>query len=266
MATHNYISAIERTMRVVEAFRGEQQVGLGELASRTGLVKSSAFRILFTLQRLGYVEKAPRGRYSLTSRLGLVVGDHRPSFDLGQLAAPFMASLLRLFQETVNLGVLNDAEVLYIRVLESPHAFRLAAHAGMRSPVHSTALGKCLLTALTRKQVEPILKKRPLEGLTPRTIRNRASFYRELGRVRARGYAVDNEEDSRGARCLGAPILDPAGGVVAALSISGPASRVHPGRDREIAEALMDACGQISKLLGYGAGRSSAPISQTLRP
>jgi len=251
MPAHNYIAVLEKAARVMEAFQGRREVPLGELASRTRLVKSNVFRILFTLERLGYVEKGPGGRYSISGRLGRLAGDQRPSPELGTLAAPFMAQLLRQFQETVNLGVVDGGEVLYIRVLESPHVFRLAAHAGMRGYLHSTALGKCLLCRLPRAEIEAILNRHPLQPMTPRTIRDHATFYRELERVRRRGYAIDNEEDSRGARCVGAPIVDPAGHVRAAMSISGPATRVTPGRDAEKAKAVMEACGRISTLLGY---------------
>jgi IclR family transcriptional regulator, KDG regulon repressor len=258
MATNNYISVLEKAMRVLEALRGKGEVPLGEIASAAGLIKSSAFRILFTLESLGYVEKSSGGRYSLTSRLARLTSDGRPSPDLGKLAEPFMAELLRRFSETVNLGVLDNGAVLYLRVLESSHAFRLAAHAGMRSPVHSTAMGKCLLCCLPREEVEGVLTKHPLRRMTARTITGRAAFYRELERVRSRGYAIDNQEDSSGARCLAAPILTAAGDVRAAISISGPAVRVIPARDREIAHALIDTCGKLAKVLGYTARRSEA--------
>ncbi|MDE3181181.1 MAG: IclR family transcriptional regulator [Acidobacteriota bacterium] len=254
MPANNYISVVEKTMLVLEAFRGEHNVRLSDLASRTRLVKSSVFRILFTLEHLGYIEKGPQGTYSLTGRLGGLSGDFHPQSDLAAQAGPFMASLLHRFQETTNLGVLDNGEVLYIRVMESPQVFRLAAHAGMRSPVHSTALGKCLLSRLPRSEVEAILKQRPLRALTPRTPRDRASFYRELARTREQGYGVDNEEDSRGIRCLAAPILDTGGSVLAGLSISAPAVRLQPDRDSEIAGALKEACAQISKLRGYTVG------------
>ncbi len=254
MPTNNYIAVLEKAVRVLEAFHGEREVALGELAARTRQVKSSVFRILFTLERLGYVEKLNGGRYSVTSRLGHLAGELRPAFDLSSLAAPFMAELVQRFQETVNLGILDGGEVLYIHVIECSHAFRLAAHAGMRGPVHSAALGKCLLCRLPRPEVEAILKTHPLEALTPRTIREPAAFHHELEKVRARGYAIDNEEDSRGARCIGAPILDPEGSVRAAISLSGPAARVKPARDAEIAKAVMETCKRISTLLGYTAG------------
>ncbi len=254
MPANNYISAIERAMLVLESFRGEKNVRLAELAARTKMVKSSVFRILFTLERLGYVEKSPGGLYSLTRQLSVLGGGARPEPDLSVQAAPFMATLLHRFQETVNLGVLEGSEVLYIRVMESPQVFRLAAHAGMRSPVHSTALGKCLLSGLSPAEADEILKRRPMRAFTPKTLRNGKSFHQELSRVRQQGYAVDDEEDSAGIRCLAARILDPAGNVVAAMSISAPAVRMRPERDREVAEALKDACGRISTLQGYTRG------------
>jgi len=250
MPTNNYISVVGKAMRVLEAIRGRSEVPLGEISSSAGLIKSSTFRILFTLEHLGYVEKSVGGRYTLTARLARLTRNDRPAPDLGNVAEPFMAELLRRFRETVNLGVLDNGEVLYIRVRETSHALRLTAHAGMRSPVHSTALGKCLLCCLPREEIEAILKKHPLRPVTPRTIRDRPTFYRELERVRSRGLAIDNQEDSSGARCLAAPILTSTGDVRAALSISGPAARMMPRRDREIAEALHEACGEIARLLG----------------
>ena len=261
MAANNYISVIEKTLRLVEAFRGEREVSLAELSQRTGLVKSSAFRILYTLGLLGYVEKGPGGRYSILPRFARMAGDPAPSFDLGALAAPFMNELLRQFQETINLGVRDESEVLYIRVLESSHAFRLAAHAGIRSPFHSTALGKCLLCRMSREEVDTILKKNPMRRMTSRTICSRSLFHRELERVRLRGYALDNEEDARGARCVAAPILDAAGQVYAAMSISGPATRVTRANEREIAEALKEACRQISKLFSYTTGAMKGAVA-----
>jgi len=253
MKDRNYIQAVDRTLRVLEGFNQQPDASLTELARRTGLVKSAVFRILHTLSELKYVEKQADGRYRITGRLRQLAVEERPGRDLSRLAAPLMAPLLARFQETVNLGVLDEGEVLYVHVLESPHAFRLAAHAGMRSPVHSTALGKCLLSGLSPEELDDVLRAHPLQPLTARTVRDRAALERELKRVRDRGYAIDNGEDSDGARCIAAPIFQGAGQVVAAISISGPASRVHPGKDREMAKALMDVARRISSMLRYTA-------------
>lgn len=261
MPANNYIAAVERAMRLLESFRGQREASLRDLAQRSGLVKSSAFRILFTLERLGYVERSAGG-YAITAKLPRLAGDgNRPLRDLGDLALPFMREILRRFQETVNLGVLEEGEVVYIRVLESPHPFRLAAHAGMRSPVYSSALGKSLLAHCTRAEIEEVLRTKPPRPITPRTVRNKFDFLRELDKVRVRGYAVDNEEDSRGARCVGVPVLGVNAKVVAALSISGPASRVAASRDREFSDALKQAARQISTLLGYTSAPAAGPIA-----
>lgn len=258
MAARNYISAIERTFKVVEAFSGQREVSLGELAERTQMIKSSVFRILYTLGQLGYAEKDSQGRYSLTSRWEKLCLGAQPMRELIRLAAPLMTVLLNRFRETVNLGVIDGGDVLYVHVLESPHAFRLAAHAGMRSPLYSTALGKCLLSRLSSEEVDAALKKSPITALTPHTIRNGAAFKRELVRVQKQGYAVDNGEDSTGARCVAAPIFNAAGEVVAAISISGPAGRISPPKDRELARSLMDTCRRISTTLSYGALRAGS--------
>lgn len=251
MAARNYIAAIERTLKVVESFRGQREVSLGVLASRTRMIKSSVFRILYTLCQLGYAEKDTQGRYSLTSRWENLCLGAQPTRELIRLSSPLMTVLLNRFNETVNLGVIDGGDVLYIHVLESPHAFRLAAHAGMRSPLYSTALGKCLLSHMSEEQVDAILKKHPIHHLTDHTVRDGSAFKRELGRVREQGYAVDNGEDSSGARCIAAPIFSPAEEVVAAISISGPAGRVTRKCDREMSKSLMDTCRKISTTLKY---------------
>jgi IclR family transcriptional regulator, KDG regulon repressor len=255
--TNNNIAVIERMMRVLENFQGERQLTLATLAARSKMVKSSVYRILFTLEKLGYIDKNGDGNYSITSRFARLAGQVRSPSDLPTLAQPFMLDLVRKFQETINLGVLDGDEVLYIRVLESPHTFRLAAHAGIRSPLHSTALGKALIASLPDCELQKLVKRCDFRRFTRNTICEISPFMRELVRVRRRGYAIDNMEDSDGARCLAAPIFDGDGRGVAALSISGPASRVHRARDPEVTGALIAVCTQISKLLGYSTEHAS---------
>ena len=261
MPTNNHIEVIARTLSVLEAFQGKPGVSLNDLAGRVPIVKSSIYRILFTLEQLGYVSKSENGKYSITPRFGRLAGAPQSSFhsELPSIALPFMAALLRRYQETVNLGVLNGDEVLYIRVLESPHAFRLAAHAGIRSSLHSTALGKALLCYMAPADIERLLKGKTLRRLTTRTICDRATFMKELAKGHKRGYSIDNGEDSDGARCFGAAILNLEGKAVAAMSISGPALRMDRISERELGGHLMDACRNISTVLSYTS--SAVPIT-----
>lgn len=261
MPTNNHIEAIARMLRVLEAFDGKNQMSLSELGARVPIVKSSIFRILFTLEQQGYVAKGENGKYSITPRFARLSGGSSPAAisELPAIALPFMSALLRRYQETVNLAVLDGDEALYIRVLESPHAFRLAAHAGIRSQLHSTALGKSLLCRMPPAEVERLLKGKTLRRQTSRTICDRAAFMRELGRVFKRGYAIDNGEDSDGAKCFGCAILNSEGQAVAALSISGPAKRMERIPEDSIGGSLMKACREISTLLGYTVFKNPNP-------
>ncbi len=253
MPANNHIEAIARMLCVLEAFEGRSDVSLNDLTGRVPIVKSSIYRILFTLEQSGYISKSENGKYSITPRFGRLAGETQssPGSELPAIALPFMAALLRRFQETVNLGVLNGDEVLYIRVLESPHAFRLAAHAGMRSPLHSTAMGKTLLCHMSPVEINRILKGKTLRRLTTRTICDRPTFVQELAKVRKRGYSIDNGEDSDGAKCYGAAIVNAEGKALAAMSISGPALRMERIPERSVGSSLIGACRDISTLLGY---------------
>ncbi len=251
MAARNYIEVVEKAARVLDCLENHgSAVLLGPIARQSGLVKSSAFRLLYTLEKLGYVQRVQPGpRYRLGPRLLRLAATALQERDLNRTALPFMEALLARFRETVNLGVLDQGQVLYLQVLESPQAFRLAARAGLRSPLHSTAMGKSLLAYLPERDVAALVGAR-LQRFTPRTI-TRLEPRKELARVRERGYAVDNQEDSHGARCVGAPIFDGSNAVVGAMSVSAPATRMGSARAREIAREIRAACRRISGELGW---------------
>jgi IclR family acetate operon transcriptional repressor len=248
------VHVVDRALDVLEAVRDAgRPLRLEEVSRRLGVAKSSAFRLLCTLERRGYVERHDEGgRY----RLGLrwlsyrdVGARHAP---LTEAAIPHMRRLLDTFKETVNLGVLNDGEVLYLEMLESSHSFRMAAAVGTRSPVHSTALGKAIAAHLPAADIDRLIRTRGLRALTPHTTTSPAAWKRELARTRARGFSEDNGETEAGATCLGATILGPDGDVVGAVSISGPTSRVRPIK-RAAARALVNACASISRALGHSS-------------
>src|SRR2546422_9166824 len=143
-------------------------------------------------------------------------------------ALPHMERLLEKFEETVNLGVWRDGEVLYLVMLESPHAFRMTARVGARSPVHSTALGKAIAAYLPEDEVGTVLRARRFPALTSRTITSPAAWRRELTRIRVRGMAEDNGETEPEASCIAAPIFDAGGGARGGVHHS-PAPRPPPG-------------------------------------
>jgi DNA-binding IclR family transcriptional regulator len=162
-----------------------------------------------------------------------------------------MRELLDRFQETVNLGVLEENAVVYVEILESLKAFRTAARVGGRDLPHATAIGKAMLAFLPEKDVERMAADTGLPKRTENTISALPRLKEELAGVRQRGYAVDFEETEVGACCVGAPIFDHRGEVVAAISISGPAFRFSGGNCEETAAVLVEVTSQISQKLGY---------------
>ena len=248
MPTNNYINAIERMIQVLAAFGCRSDVSLKDLTQRSGIVKSSVFRILFTLEKLGYVSKSKDGLYSIDPRFAALISPAPAASVLVQAALPYMQGLVERFKETVNLGILEGNEVLYIHVIESPHLLRQVAYAGIRSSLHTSAMGKCLTAYMQPEEIDRLLKL-SFKRMTPRTITTKERFFAELEEMRQRGYAIDNAEESVGTRCVGVPIFDQFGRPAAALSLSGPESRLQEQSFRTIAEALQAASAGISKTL-----------------
>jgi IclR family transcriptional regulator, KDG regulon repressor len=248
MPTNHYINVIERMMCVLEAFGPNAEISLRDLTLRTGMVKSSIFRILYTLQKLGYISKSKDGLYSIHPKFSALISPGYQTSDLIEAAHPFMQRIVDQFKETVNLGVLDGNEVLYIHVIESPLMLRLTAHAGIRSALHASALGKCLSAYLRPEETERLLRV-SFKRMTARTIATKEKFFAELGLVRTRGFATDNSEETDGIRCVGTPIFDAPGKVAAALSISGPESRMDVTRYSQVVDVLRAASRGISRSL-----------------
>jgi IclR family acetate operon transcriptional repressor len=159
--------------------------------------------------------------------------------------------LWKATQETVNLAVLDQGTVLYVDVIESPHEFRLSSRVGTRRSLHVTALGKALAAFLRAEPRENILSTMTFQPATPKTIMNLLQFRQELDKISRQGYAVDDEEAVQGARCVSAPILNSEGEPVAAVSVSGPVTRVSPSQVVGLAAAVRSAARAISAAMGF---------------
>jgi IclR family acetate operon transcriptional repressor len=162
-----------------------------------------------------------------------------------------MHHLLDMFRETVNLAILEDGKVVYLEILEGTQSIRMAARPGQRDYAHSTAIGKAMLAHAPAAELEGIVGRYGLPSLTPSTITSLEQLQVELARVRKRGYSVDNIENERGVRCVGAPIFNHQGNGVAAISISGPADRISGSKIEMIGKELVNATRTISEQLGY---------------
>jgi DNA-binding IclR family transcriptional regulator len=252
-------TAVDRALNIFEAI-AERREGLtnSELSCRLDIPKSSASYILRTLEKRGYLRRdAGTGRYRLGLKLLSLGRDAQANLDIAELAQPFMRALVERVHLTCHLAVLDHGEAVYIEKVDAPGFFKVNTWVGRRMFVHSTSVGKSLLAWMPRADAEAILRERGLKKRTPKTIATLSRFLTELEAVRMQGYAVDDEENSLGARCLAAPIFDALGGVPAALGVSGTLTQVGEAEMPRIAEALKETTRRISRQL-LRAGNAGA--------
>jgi IclR family acetate operon transcriptional repressor len=240
--------ALQTLMVLGEANR---DLSLAELCHRVGIPKTTVFRYLQTLVAHGFVRHDPQtDRYGLGLRLwdlGQLVG---ANMRLREVALPPMEMLRDRFDETVNLGVLDGKDIVYMEMAESRKSLRMQARLGGRDPVYTTSLGRAMLAFLPDERWSDHLPAR-LAARTSRTISSLPALRSELMATRARGYAIDNGENEADARCIGAPIWDRHAEVIGAVSLSAPASRFDQKSEDEVAAAVIGTARQISRRLGF---------------
>jgi DNA-binding IclR family transcriptional regulator len=247
------VQSVERAFRLLEILgQADNFITISELAEKSGLSLGTTHRLLETLISLNYVERDPTSRrYTLGLQVlhlrGAVIGH----MNLSMQAMPVMKALMHRVNETVHLALLNDGEIVYIDRIEGLHTQGMYTRIGKRAPAHCTALGKIMMAHLPDAEWRQIVKERGLPRFTVNTFTTVDALSAELKKSRERGYALDNEEVEIGVRCIAAPLWDYTGQVVAALSISGPISRMRPSRDSELSQAACWASRLISAKLGH---------------
>lgn len=231
--------------------RSPEGLQLRSIAEQTRLNKSTAYRFLSHLERAGYLVRESSGAYLLGPRLVQLGSGSTYQSTIRRVSRPALEALWSQSGETVNLGVLAGRDVLYLDVLESPHAFRLVSKVGMRRPLHCTGLGKVILAWQPNGFLRELLEGPRLEKLTAHSLTRADELNKEMKRIQRLGYAVDNEEAELGARCIAAPVFDLSGHVVAGVSISGPVTRMPRTHTATMAKVLKQAALGISRQLGY---------------
>jgi DNA-binding IclR family transcriptional regulator len=246
------VGVISKVLRILEALQGSSAgLGLKAICDLTGIHKSTAHRFLKHLEREGYLVRTEAGSYLIGPRLSQMSTRGSQGATLQAVARPILWELWKSTQETVNLAVLDQGTVLYVDVIESPHEFRLSSRVGTRRSLHVTALGKALAAFLPAELRASILSTIKFQPATPKTIMNLVHFRQELEKIRRQGYAVDDEEAVQGARCVSAPILNSDREPIAAVSVSGPVTRVSPNQVAALAEAVSSAARAISVAMGF---------------
>lgn len=247
------VQSVERAFRLLELLaESDRGVGISELAERSQLPVGTVHRLLNTLLSLSYADQdAETRKYTLGLRFMHLRGLAIQRLNLAQQAMPLMKALMHRINETVHLAVLDEGEVIYIDRVEGLNTLGMYTQIGKRSFAHCTALGKVMLAHMPGSVWQQTVEKHGMDRRTPQTITTPEALVEELERVRQRGYAIDDYESEQGIRCVAAPIRDYTGQVVAAVSISGPHTRIRPERDRELGEMVCQTARQISASLGY---------------
>ncbi len=263
-ARRDSVQSVERALDLLEVLSSGEALGVSELASRTGLVPSTAHRLLSTLSRRGYVtQRADSNRYAIGLRvLELASGLEDELAHLRRVARPQLEGVQRATGETANLVVLDGERAVYVDQVQGSRSVRMFTTVGATVLAHTTAAGKAILAFAPPEHIEHLYGKRDdLEQLTPRTLTTVDAFLEDLERTKRRGYAIDNEEHEEGVSCIAAPVLGPGGISQAAISISAPTPRIINAETDELGRLLREhADGASAALTGQsqdGAGLAS---------
>jgi DNA-binding IclR family transcriptional regulator len=244
------VQSVDRALTVLSILARIGEAGVTEIAGELGVHKSTAFRLVTTLEAHDLVEQTEdRGKYRLGMGLVRLAGASTARLDMVQEARPACRRLAAECGETVNIAVLADHAALYVDQVSGGTGLRSHNWVGQHIPLHATSNGKVLLSDLPREDVDRLVETLP--SYTERTITSRAALHRELATVREEGYAVATDELELGLTAIAAPLRGAHGDVVASISISGPTLRLPEGRVDELLPVLVSAAVEVSERLGW---------------
>jgi IclR family KDG regulon transcriptional repressor len=247
------IASVQHALDVLNLYNGSRaELGNNEIAKMLDMDPGTAAGLVYTLKLNNYLDQNPDNR---KYRLGLKLAERAAvlldQINLRKIATPFLEELRQWSGESINLAIRDHNEVVYIERLFGHHSLGIRSELGKRARLHSTALGKAILANMNLEETQDILTGYEFIPITPKTITNLTDFLEELERVRKNGYAIDEEENELGGRCLAAPIFNNDGIPVAAVSISVPVQRLPREKIIEYGTRIKEAALDISRNLGY---------------
>ena len=256
-STVHTVQSVERTFDVLEALaRAGRPIALSELSTTVNLHISTVHRLLVTLIERGYARQdSATGRYSTGPHLFELTVGSNAQIDVRSEAHPKLEELAAQVGETANLSVRGGDRLIYIDQVQSDRLVRMFTQIGSSAPLYCTGSGKIFLAFAELHNFEHefnrYLLENRLEPHTTHTIVKPNILREELVKIRERGYSFDNEEMEEGVVCIAAPIFDRAGKLMAAMSISGPSSRLKDGHISTAVAPLVAASSQVSVRLGF---------------
>lgn len=250
LAKGERVRSVERALDVLESVGAAGEQGVSEVAVRTGLVPSTAHRIMSTLTQRGYLSQdVVSGRYRLgASVLGLARTLDLRTSDLRAAARSHLRQIREATGESANLVVLDGRQVVYVDQVEGSHSVRMFTEIGSTALAHTTGSGKAILAEMSVDELARLYGpgQEPFEQPTARTLSTAAALEADLERIRRRGYALDSEEHEVGVSCVAAAVLGLSGTPVGAISVSGPTSRIARYEVRQLGALLHRHAAEIS--------------------
>jgi IclR family acetate operon transcriptional repressor len=245
--------SLDRGLRIIEVIASTGSLtSLAEIARRTGLHRSTTYHLLQTLVDLGYLRQDLHSRgYEIAAKLFSLTERMWTPEQIGAAADPLIAEFTRRTGEGSSVAVYRDGKIRVVAKRDADGPVRVVQNIGAERPIHATAVGKAIIAFLPPSEVNGVLGRLRFERFTPRTIVARAAFEAELRRIRAAGYATDDEEHMEGIRCVSAPVFAYNGQVVASLCSVGPKSRMTRQKLRDLRQPLIDAAHALSERLGW---------------
>ena len=249
------VPALDRALSALEMLASSKHgLTLPEISAALKVPKSSAHSLLLTLERRGYLHRNVKtNRYLFGLQLFSLANMALAGIELREKAAPFLRALMGRSRLTAHLAVLDHNEAVLVDKAEPPGIFKLATWLGKRMELHCTGLGKAMLAHFAESELEQVIRQRGLPRHNDNTIASAKRLKDELAKVRRNGYAIDDEEDEIGYRCIGAAIFDAAGRVLGSVSVSGDVEHVGPELLPQLAEQVKQCAGSISAIMGFSA-------------
>jgi IclR family transcriptional regulator, KDG regulon repressor len=246
---------VDKALRILEVL-GDGEARLVDISAKLGEHKSTVQRLLATLEAHGFVRQDQGSRrYSLGLRVLQLASEVLTSLDLRDAAQDILYELNDLTRETIHLGVYDEMQVVYIDKRESTYPIRMYSRVGARADCYCTGVGKAIIAFLPDAELRRYLENVSFVRYTPRTITSVERLKEEIARIRAHGYARDEQEHEEGVRCVAAPVFGFDGTVVGSVSVTAPAFRKSADEIEALAPAVIEATRRISANLG-SSGKS----------
>ena len=246
----NRMSAVERTMLILETLSKAEAINLENMAKMTALPKATLLRFLSSLISLGYVYRDSADQYHLTLKMFMVGSRSLSHIDLVSTAKPFAKKLSQELGETVHMGILEDDEAVYVLKEESSYTLRMYSRVGKIIPLYCTAIGKVFLSEMSDEELDGYLSTHTLKPFTPKSL-DEFGLRAELKEIRSKGWAIDREEHEENIVCIASPIRDYSGKAVAAISASWPVFRFSREDLDKNASLVSETACEISSILGF---------------